>query len=247
MPFAIHRSVPSKLHNVLMVSGKASLPTGPSRGPGCSLQNGAAWAICLGAKPRWASWYAAGFLPCSSGVSCQKCLMEPPSFLELFLAAVYLIHHSCSVVPWRQGVIFSTRAWVKSKSASFFSHTFSMACQDLLVDTAGLCNEVLDFSCICRLQIGRTNPIEAALLFLGNYQSVVFISFYLPLLSFRPGRWDLFPFSSYIWRDHRIIGWKRPIRSLSPTIMLHPGVGCSGAGGKIQCFWRKLLDFAQNN
>lgn len=29
--------------------------------------------------------------------------------------------------------------------------------------------------------------------------------------------------------------------------VLHPGAGCSGAEGKIQCLWKKLLDFAWDN
>ena len=96
------------------------------------------------------------------------------------------------------------------------------------MDTPGLCTEMPDFSCICK--IGRTNASELALGVLGITRvSSGSASFTFPrraLIQEGETCFRFFPLSEGV---------------------LHPGAGCSGAEGNIQCFWRKLLDFAQNN
>lgn len=92
------------------------------------------------------------------------------------------------------------------------------------MDTPGLCTEMPDLSCIC--EIGRTNPIDLALVFLG-IPTVSFVSaFFASLVYERETYLHFPPFSEGV---------------------LHSGMGCSGAKGNMQCFWRKRLDFAQNN
>lgn len=90
--------------------------------------------------------------------------------------------------------------------------------------TLGLCTELPDFSCICK--IGRTNGSDLALVLGGFYQNIFWISFfYLPSqrchLREEETNVHFFP---------------------SSEGMLHPGLE-----GNIQYFWRKLLDFVQNN
>lgn len=193
-----------------------------SRPPHLTLASLEAWlfpavytaqATCLGVKSRRASqqaFYPAAKVyharnsfrshlpPCSCFGFCVVWRLDPRYVLCSPLKVTFDLQRPCSD---------------EVQKCLIFFIIFSMTYQDPLMDTPGLCTEMPDFSCLCK--IGRTSPSELALVFLG-ITSVFWIIFYVPSQSSRPGGWDLFPFSSFNWGSATPgSGWFRSSREHS--------------------------------
>lgn len=109
----------------------------------------------------------ATFLPVAVFGFCVVWRLDLPYILCSPLKATLGLQHPCSDEV--------------QKCLIYFPHIFSMTYQDLLMDTPGLCTEMPDFSCICK--IDRTNHSELALGFFGALPECFLYQLLLPTLT----------------------------------------------------------------